>query len=385
VSSLAPLLVPVGIFLVALSLADVCLTVLHVQAESPFSNRVQRAVWRVLDVTTHLAGTRVRSHALAWGMPLMIVTTIGFWVALHIVGYALVYAPFIRDPGAFKLSAEETAPAGILSLYFSAVSFVTLGYGDVVPVHPGLRLVAVSEALLGLLTISFSVTYLLSVYPLVARKLALAASLNQELGGRADGVAIVSRYVGGGHFAAFAERLRRLHEELLTIGQAHSIYPLLFFARPVAVHESFVRVLASVQGLVCTLRYLLDPHVHADVVDDPRLAVLEEGLLYTLHNLDRSSHLGDTSPRVDVAHILAESRETLAALAGDGITPISLDDAAARERLLEFRAATDPSIRSYAANLRYAPDDIRATVGRWARDTALDATPADRDRGASVI
>ena len=40
---LASLLVPVGIFLIALSLADVCLTVLHVQAESPFSNRVSPA------------------------------------------------------------------------------------------------------------------------------------------------------------------------------------------------------------------------------------------------------------------------------------------------------------------------------------------------------
>ncbi|HEU5316602.1 MAG TPA: potassium channel family protein [Chloroflexota bacterium] len=377
-------MVPVGLFLIVLSLVDICLTVLHVQAESPFSNRVQRAVWRTLDGTTQFAGTRARSYALAWGMPLMIIATIGFWVALHVTGYALVYAPYIRDPHAFALRGVESGSAPQVALYFSAVTFVTLGYGDVVPVHSAMRLLAVSEALFGLLTISFSVTYLLSVYPLVSRKVALAASLNQELAGRADGVAVAVRYVAGGHFPAFGERLRRLHDELLAIGQAHSIYPLLFYVRPVAVHESFVRVLALVQGLVCTLRYQLDPGAHADVVTDPRLAVLEESLLYTLHSLDRSSHLGDSTARVDVERILSETRASLAALVDNGLSVISLDEPQARDGLLRFRTATDPSIRSYAANLRYEPDAVRETFGRWARDTALDAAPADRDQSASV-
>ncbi len=54
-------------------------------------------------------------------------------------------------PGAFGLPAGEVPTAGWFSplLYFSFVTLTTLGYGDVLPVHPAARSLAMFEALMG--------------------------------------------------------------------------------------------------------------------------------------------------------------------------------------------------------------------------------------------
>jgi len=59
----------------------------------------------------------------------------------------------LQSPGAFKLPAEMTAyTADTLQsslLYFSFVTLTTLGYGDILAVHPSTRMLVMLEALTG--------------------------------------------------------------------------------------------------------------------------------------------------------------------------------------------------------------------------------------------
>lgn len=369
--ALSWLSVPLGLALITVTLLDVFLTVLHVQVESPFSNSVHRGLWRFL-----LAGSRplspgLRDEVLAWGAPLMVGGIVAFWSTVYILGFALLYLPHIHDPAVFSVKeGASISPLGD-ALYFSAVSFFTIGYGDVVGTHSLARLLGVFEGASGLLTISLGVTYLLSVYPLISRKSALAVSLNQETAGRADGLAVAQRYVAAGRFDALGDRLRWLNDELLYLGQAHGFYPVLYYVRPRDVHASFVRILAIVQGLVATLRYGLDPVAHREVVSDPRLNILEEGLLYTLHALAESSHLAPHTGVPDEAIFRAEFATLLEGLAWRGLTPLRIDDRAAAERYAQFRIATDRYINAYAQNVGYCLESVGAVYSRWARDSAL--------------
>jgi hypothetical protein len=381
VHELAWIAVPPGLVLIALATLDILLTVLHVQVESPFSNRLHRRFWYGLLLVSRGLPEGARAGVLGWGAPLMIGGVVVFWSALYVIGFALLYAPYVHDPAVFSISDVEPQSAMGDALYFSGLSFFTLGYGEIVPVHPLARLLAVLQGGLGLTTLSLSVTYLLSVYPLIARKMGLAESLNLETAGRADGAVLAQRYVRGGRYEALAQRLFGINGELLQLGQAHGLYPVLYYVRPREVHQSFVRVLALIQGIVATLRYGLDPDEYRDVVTDPRLHILEEGLLSTLHTLAASSHLAPWGTTPEDAERGHHDHDALtAALRERGIAAAPADDREAREGHARFRTATDRYIRAYAANSGYDIDAVHATYGRWERDTALvgHAEMADR-------
>ena len=369
---LAWLVIPLGLVLIALAVLDVFLTVLHVQVESPISNHLNRRCWNLLLAVSRRLPAKIGDEVLGWGAPLMIGGIVVFWSMLYVLGFALLYVPFVHDPAAFVVSDVDQQSAFGDALYFSALSFFTLGYGEIVPLHPITRLLAVLEGGLGLTTLSLSVTYLLSVYPLIARKIALAESLNLETGGRSDGVVLAERYVRNGRYEALAQRLSGINDELLKLGQAHGLYPVLYFVRPREVHHSFVRILAMVQGIVATLRYGLDRDAHPDAVADPRLLILEEGLLSTLHTLAASSHLApQPSARADVDAARRDHLALTEALRERGLAAAGADDRQALDGHVRFRVATEQYIRAYAANSGYDVEAVHAAYSRWERDTAL--------------
>jgi hypothetical protein len=83
-------------------------------------------------------------------------------------------------PGHFLHTAELDAPGSSLrdSLYFSLVTLATLGYGDISPLSGWLRMVAPLEALLGLGLLTGCVSWLLSIFPVLSRRRALAYEIH---------------------------------------------------------------------------------------------------------------------------------------------------------------------------------------------------------------
>ncbi len=369
-SDLTWLAIPLGIGLLGVALLDVFLTVLHIQAQSPISARLHRGMWRLFLWASRALPPGLRGEVLAWGAPLMIGGLPVLWLILCIAGFGALYVPVIEDPRAFRIAQDTPSAPVANAVYFSAVTFLTVGYGGIVPLYPLGRLLTFVEGATGLLTISLAVTYLLSVYPMIARKMVVATTLNQETAGRSHGVALATRYLAVGRDDALGERMRWINDELLALGQAHGLYPVMYYVRPREVQHSFVRILAVVQGIVGTLRYTLDPEAHRPVVNDPRLLTLEEGLLQTLHAVANSYHLtpkGESSWDEEGArnsfHLQIEE------LRRGGLTPL-LAAADAEAAFCRFRAATDPVIRAYALNVGYDIDAVWAVYGRRARDAA---------------
>lgn len=106
--------------------------------------------------------------------------TLVVWVGGLAVGFALIYLPFVDE-----LSCAPNVPFGekgvVEALYISGVPLTTVGFGDVVATRDALRLVTVLEAASGLLSITATVTYVLSVNPLLT-ELRTSARIQADLG-----------------------------------------------------------------------------------------------------------------------------------------------------------------------------------------------------------
>jgi hypothetical protein len=80
--------------------------------------------------------------------------------------WMLFYAPRAAyDPGAFTQTiVQEGSDSGITMTYFSYVTLTTLGYGDISPVSPMARSLAILEALTGTLFLAVLISRLVGTY-----------------------------------------------------------------------------------------------------------------------------------------------------------------------------------------------------------------------------
>lgn len=80
--------------------------------------------------------------------------------------WVLFYVPIAAfDPGAFHFPSAQGPAQSLTSLqYFSYVTLTTLGYGDIYPINPWARALAVLEALTGTLFLAVLISRLVGSY-----------------------------------------------------------------------------------------------------------------------------------------------------------------------------------------------------------------------------
>jgi hypothetical protein len=100
------------------------------------------------------------------------------WAIFLIVGWALVYWPHVPEGFRFDPGVDAADPRLLNALNVSIVTLTTLGFGDVTPVAPALRLIVPCEALLGFGLLSASIAWLVSIHPALARRRSLAYEIS---------------------------------------------------------------------------------------------------------------------------------------------------------------------------------------------------------------
>ena len=178
-----------GAALVLLGLADAFLTILHPDLDGRFSSWLNRGIWRV---ATTLARLRPASRSAILGMagPSMVVADILLWMLMPIAGYGLLVWPFLG--GGFDTPPRLGTDLWD-ALYFSGVTFTTLGYGDITPLSRAWEFLAVAEAITGVLVMSTALAYIVAVFEGVDQRDALALQVYSETGGTWRGGELISR------------------------------------------------------------------------------------------------------------------------------------------------------------------------------------------------
>ena len=163
-----------GIGLILVALYDIFRTLFLPSGKGLLSKWVSHLVWNAF---RSLAG---RYPALLGGAgPVGLTMSAIGWTVLLAIGWALIYWP--RMPESVLLSSgmnPENNESFFDALYFSVVTAATLGYGDITPEQQWMRFVAPLQAMLGFLLFTAIITWLLSIYPDLARRSAFAREVS---------------------------------------------------------------------------------------------------------------------------------------------------------------------------------------------------------------
>ena len=207
------LLTAVGAALIVLMIADVFLTLLYPHGSGPVGRTIMRAFW--------LVSKKVRGGASSIAAPLAMAAVIAAWATFAAVGWALLYLPHLPD--GFSYSSDIPRQADFAeALYISLVALSTAGFGEIVAVHPVLRLVMAFQAVAGFGLLTATVSWILQTYPALSRRRALAHQLNlfREAAGPAGIASLEARHAAG-MLESMAENVAAVSIDLLSFNETY--------------------------------------------------------------------------------------------------------------------------------------------------------------------
>jgi hypothetical protein len=245
-----------GALLVVLALRDIFHTLWHPRGFGSIGRALFALVWRVARRSrTELAG------------PLGLLTVVLTWAGMIVAGWTLVYLPHMPEGFYFGGPPHPGGSSDLVaSIYLSLVAVATLGFGDIVPAYPALRLVVPFQALVGFVLFTAAISWVLQVYPALVRRRGLAERLSLL----ADND--TTAYAGSGDPSVVTQLLQSLTEEILAVRMELLQYGETYYFREADPGLS----------LAATLPYALDlanAGKQSDSVDVRHAAAVLEGAL----------------------------------------------------------------------------------------------------------
>jgi hypothetical protein len=191
----------VGALLVLAALRDIFRTLWHPHGFGSLCRVAFDLVWKVTRRwNTELAG------------PLGLLAVVVTWSAMIVGGWTLIYLPHMPDGFYFGGPPDPGDSSDLVaSIYLSLVAVATLGFGDIMPAYPALRLVVPLQALVGFVLFTAAISWILQVYPALVRRRGLAERLSLL----ADND--TASYVRTGDPSTVTQLLQSLTEEILAV------------------------------------------------------------------------------------------------------------------------------------------------------------------------
>jgi hypothetical protein len=223
-----------GMIPIAVALRDIFHTLFHPTGTGAVSDRVQRAVWRASRLVA-----RRRRGAIALGGPLGYVAVIVTWGALLAGGWALIYWPQMPEGFQYASGLTPSEHAGFDdAVYLSLVTIVTLGFGDISPAEDWLRIVTPLEGFVGFALLTAAISWVLAIYPAIARRQTLAQS-----------IALLGEERLALHPRESARILDRLASELVAVRIDLELHPAAYYFHHPHEETSLPRLLPQLAGL----------------------------------------------------------------------------------------------------------------------------------------
>ncbi len=155
--------------LIAAALVDIYQTLFHPAGRGAVSDWTAKLTWRAFRLVS-----KKRPPVLTYAGPTAILLIIVSWAAFTWFGFALIYLPQLGTGFDFSQTHGGSPHRGIIeALSLSVGALITLSEGSIAKLH-WLQIVRGAEAVIGFGLLTASVSWLLSIYPVLESRRALA-------------------------------------------------------------------------------------------------------------------------------------------------------------------------------------------------------------------
>ena len=203
--------------------------------------------WRVWRSLGRRLG-RGQETFLAAYAPLSLLILLSIWLLGQLVGWSLIY---LAGEGSLE------GASGFLSiLYYSGISLLTVGFGDITSQSSVLRFLTLFEAAIGLLTIALVISYLPALYGAYGRRETRLLTLDDPSGERLQPASVITIHAMDGDVERLFRFFAEWEEWTADILESHVSYPMLAYFRSQHRGQAWITALGVVvdaASLTCAI------------------------------------------------------------------------------------------------------------------------------------
>ncbi len=308
-----------------------------------FSWIYYRVVWRVFRVVAGITDDPVARNRLLGVMgPASVLGLLAVWVIQQVVGFALIWWGLGGVRGVSDLAD---------ALYFSGVTYFTLGFGDVVPTEDAVRLVSLAEAFCGVLTTALMIGYLPALYGAYAERERKLTTLDDGTESRITPTSLVVSRTPSGDPAEMFSFFEAWEDWIAGVLESHTTFPMLALFRSKHAGQSWITALGLVTDSALHLQMVRGADNRAPYWMMRRATRLLQELT---EDVDLSAY--EAARENNDPAMFSELHATMAA---HGFDVLPIDEALERSRYL--RSAYSPA-------LEYMIDHLAAPRGFWGHE-----------------
>ena len=235
-----------GLFCIAGCLRDGFETIIlprRVSRRFSLSNMFYSSTWMLWSFPMRRKrSSNRREFYLSYFGPLSLILLLVLWAILLVVGYAL-----LQWGGAFPVISPEKPATIETYLYMSGVTFITLGFGDVVPLTGLGRLLAVIEAGTGFGFLALVIGYVPVIYQAFSRRETDISLLDARAGSPSSASELLRRHSREGQqMDNLAEYLHEWEIWSAQVLESHLSYPVLMYYRSLHERQSWLAALTTI-------------------------------------------------------------------------------------------------------------------------------------------
>jgi hypothetical protein len=183
--------------------------------------------------------------------PLAVLISLVTWVLLLVLGYGLLLDS-MRD------QVRPRPPDFGSSLYFSATSLLTIGFGDFVATAGPTRVVALAAGATGLGVFAVVITFLFSLFAAFQRREVAVVTLEAAASAPPSGVTLLESYALAHLLGDLPRTLERWQLWAAEVLDSHLAYPVLAYFRSSHDNDSWISSLGAVMDAATLLLTTID-------------------------------------------------------------------------------------------------------------------------------